>query len=61
MAPVMTAPMPNGILQASPDAAVPGTLMFFQTVSRTENIVLLTASVACIVLGIAAIVRSGRD
>ena len=36
-------------------------MMFFQTVSRTENIVLLTASAACIVLGITAIVRSGRD
>ena len=36
-------------------------MMFFHSVSRTENIVLATASVACVVLGVAGLVRSGRD
>ena len=35
-------------------------MMFFHTVSRTENIVLFTASAACVVLGITALFHSGR-
>lgn len=36
-------------------------MMFFGSVSRTENVVLFTASGVCIILGIVAIVRSARD
>ena len=36
-------------------------MMFFQTVSKTENIILFTVSAACVILGITAIVRGARD
>ena len=36
-------------------------MLFFSSVSRTENIVLFTASGVCIILGIVAIARSARD
>ena len=36
-------------------------LMFFSAVSRVEQIVLFTCSGACVVLGIVAIWRSGKD
>ena len=36
-------------------------MMFFSSVSRTENIVLVAFSGLCVALGITAIIRSGKD